>query len=205
MNTPSVSNHLVMPLRIDAWVIADGNYPDLRVGQEFECAICFGGVDTLAATDRHEISLTQANIKTGCFDVVARVLHADEDIYVIDFGLLAYTRDTGYEIVERNAFVTGNVGFSVDPYAYREFWSKRLGIPMIYRWRIERILELRPYRTFQEYCDGKVFHDDSNWHTVDVDSTKSSIETENYHPSWELFCMLLSPEARLSRPDESIE
>ena len=79
--------------------------------------------------------------EAGCYDVVARVLHTDEEIYVIDCGLRAYTRDTGYDEIEQNEFVAGNIWFGVDPYDYREFWSKRVGIPLIYGWRIERIVE----------------------------------------------------------------
>jgi len=205
MKTISRGINFVVPIGIAAWVIQDGNYPDLAVGQDFECALCFGGVGNLAATDRREVSISQANPDTGSFGVVARILHNDDEICVIDCGLLAYTRDTGYDAIEHNEFVAGTIGFSVDPYDYREFWSKRLGIPMIYRWRIERILESRPHRSFAECGNGTVFYNHSNWYSVDVDSTDSSHEStfgKDYHPSWELYCRLLSPEPRLSRPDE---
>ncbi|MEI8374542.1 MAG: hypothetical protein WCJ35_17085 [Planctomycetota bacterium] len=197
-------DNLVVPLSIAAWVVQESYYPDLRIRQEFESALRFGGVDTLAPTGNREV-LMLPSTETGRYDVVARVLHADEEIYVIDCGLRAYTLDTGYDEVEQNEFVTGNVGFGVDPYDYREFWSKRLGIPLIYRWQIERILESRPHRSFAECGNGTVFYDRSNWFSVDVDSTDSSDEStfgKDCHPSWELYCRLLSPEPRLSRPDE---
>ena len=205
MNTPLVSEHTIISLGIAAWVIEDGNYPDFRTGQEFECALCFGGVASLAATDQRQVSMSPAGCDLGSYDVVARVIHADDEISVIDCGLRAYTRDTGYGTIERNEFVAGCIGFNVDPYDYREFWSKRLGIPMIYRWRVERIREPRPYRSFQECADARAFFDDSNWYTVDMDRTDSSAmysETKHYHPSWDLHCRLVGPEPRLSRPDE---
>ena len=204
MSAPLKSSDLVVPLGIAAWIVQESYYPDLRVGQEFESALCFGGVNTLTPTGSREVSML-STAGTGCYDVVAQVLHADEEIYVIDCGLRAYTRDTGYDEVEQNEFVAGNIGFGVDPYDYREFWSKRLGIPLIYRWQIERILESRPHRSFAECGNGTVFYDRSNWHSVDVDSTDSSHEStwdKDYHPSWELYCRLLSPEPRLSRPEE---
>ncbi len=204
MNIPPKSSELVIPLGIAAWIIQESYYPDLRVGQEFECALRFGGVATLALTDKRDPALLP-RVETGCYDVVARVLHTDEEIYVIDCGLRAYTRDTGDDEIEQNEFVAGNIGFSVDPYDYREFWSKRLGIPMIYRWRIERILETRPHRSFAACGNGTVFYNHSNWYSVDVAHTDASDEStfgKGYHPSWELYSRLLSPEPRLSRPDE---
>ncbi|HOI53830.1 MAG TPA: hypothetical protein PLP01_01140 [Phycisphaerae bacterium] len=125
-------------LNLASWIVQDGNYGDFAKGDECEVALEFWA-KTLELTEQSQPRCTWV---TDCYyDVVARVVLCQKDVWVLDFGLLAYRESSPLEGLAAGDWVTGRIGLGIDPFFYFERLHALPGMPpLIYSWTIERIL-----------------------------------------------------------------
>jgi hypothetical protein len=75
-------------LGLNSWIIQDGNYDDFSTGQEVELAVEYWSEDGLRLSDG-PTGRSCRPLKDAHYEVVADVVHSDDGLIVIDFGLLA--------------------------------------------------------------------------------------------------------------------
>jgi hypothetical protein len=128
----------------DSWIIQDGNYPDFAVGDLRRFALEF---------DPHTLLPTSSprcyceHISGARYKVVADVVFVTDEVWVIDFGLPAYTEARAPQPVQVGGQVEGELYLGVDPFMYKESLWSIPGIPSLAReFRVERIvLETTPW------------------------------------------------------------
>src|SRR5438128_1383902 len=126
---------------LSPWIIADGNYPHFRQGQTAEFALEFYSRQIMPA----EIVSTGARLLGGVrYQIAAEVVYTAENVWVVDFGLLAYQEHRPPNGIEVGASVPAEVSLNIDPFFYMESLFKTPGIPrLVYTWRVNRITQQR--------------------------------------------------------------
>jgi len=124
-------------LGLAAWVIQDGNYGDFERGQEIEVAIEFV-FDHCARSKRMDLG---AQCVDGCtYDLTGRVVLADQNIWILDAGILMFQNSTPPKGVSVGDIVAGQAYVGVDPFFYFESLAQTDSMPpLIYTWRVARI------------------------------------------------------------------
>lgn len=126
-----------------AWIIQDGNYGDFAAGDRAEFAVEFYAPDELA--DAIGAQPHASHLGDGMYDITARVVHAHERGWVLDFGILAYREEEHFPTmrargVEVGSLVTGRVSLGVDPFFYFEALARIPEWPdLIYTWDVREI------------------------------------------------------------------
>lgn len=141
-------------IRLDGWVLQDGNYTDFAVGETRQFALEFGYVrhERLQPTTGPELSCEAVNddaLYRVRADLVRAAKEPMEDCFILDFGLLAYKEWMVLDDLEppkAGSRLGGQIYLNVDYFAYMDELSKRHGMPaLIYTWRIDEIrLETSP-------------------------------------------------------------
>ena len=129
---------------LDSWIIQDGNYGDFHVGEEACFALEFYA---------HRISPTtaltqQMTRRIGCrYCCHARYVFVDQQVCVLDFGLLAYCEGHPLADDRTNDWIETDIYLGIDPFSYKERLCNIPGMPpLLYDWRVERIwLETTPW------------------------------------------------------------
>jgi hypothetical protein len=140
MKLSGSSNH--WHVGMNAWIIQDGNYPDLEVGQTAEFAIEFwipDGAACIIASDEAVSAIHGA----GClYNAVADVLLRTDDITVLDIGILIYGQTALLPAaVSQKSRLSVQIGLSVDPFFYLEGLNTIPAVPpLVYSWRMSSIL-----------------------------------------------------------------
>jgi hypothetical protein len=122
-----------------SWIIQDGNYPDFAKGQVAEFALQFsiveGEFSQAGLGDVHSCHLYGSS-----YHVNAKVVYVDQDLWILDFGLLAYGTNPP-EGITVGMTISANILLEIDYYLYFESLSKNDNIPpLIYSWTVEQIL-----------------------------------------------------------------
>jgi hypothetical protein len=124
-------------ISLNSWIIQDGNYPDLRVGQRASFALEF------FSKQLHVTSAVPKAVQhreESVYDITAEIVYAQDEVWVIDFGLQAFREEPLPPDVTVGACVTGQIWLGVDPFFYFESLYQRPAIPaLIYTWHIDRI------------------------------------------------------------------
>jgi hypothetical protein len=121
---------------LDSWVIQDGNYTDLAVGDELEFALNFYAHEFDAAPPG---PVAAQRKKDDYYEVLAQVTYRADDAWTIDFGLGAYEEQPSPP-VETGMFVRALIQLGVDPFSYLADLAPRDDAPaLVYTWRLERI------------------------------------------------------------------
>jgi hypothetical protein len=126
---------------MSAWIIQDGNYPNLEVGRTAEFAIEFWIPDgaSIVASDE----AVSATHEADClYNAVADVLLRTDDITVLDIGILIYEQTALLPAaVSEMSRVSVQIGLSVDPFFYLEGLNTSPAVPpLVYSWRMSSIL-----------------------------------------------------------------
>jgi hypothetical protein len=170
-------------LGLASWIIQDGNYPDLRSGQQVEFAVEFhvdDAVLTQATTPSADV------VKDSDYRIVGRVVFASPDAWVVDCGILVYAEEPPPEGVEEGVWITGSAFLGVDPFFYFERLHRLPQMPaLVYSWTIERIR--RQTAPFVEVTPRHFERDRSKWGYVDVEST-DAWEDDGGHAEYLLDC-----------------
>jgi hypothetical protein len=129
---PSVWN-----IRLDAWIIQDGNYPDFAVGQTAEFAIEFF-VDPSKPIERAQQQISAIHTEDSGYDVVARSLLQEPELTILDMGILVYSgQKSEFQKFPIGTLLRTRLSLSIDPYDYFRFFSKDSAIPpLIYSWNV---------------------------------------------------------------------
>ena len=121
-------------LGLDAWIVQDGNYGELHVGQRVELAVEFGTEDPLRKEERPGAPAAEP-LGGAEYRIAARVVHRAGESAVLDCGILTYATS-----VPEDDHVTGKAYLGVDPFTYFERLHRLPGFPaLIYTWRIAAI------------------------------------------------------------------
>jgi hypothetical protein len=125
-------------LGLDAWIVQDGNYPDLESGQQAEFAVEFYFPEPLELI---EGGIPSARWISGTsYEISARVTAIIDRAWVLDCGIGIYRDDSPPSGVGVGDMVRGTVDLGVDPFFYFERLYATPGLPpLVYSWRIDEI------------------------------------------------------------------
>ena len=123
---------------IDSWIIQDGNYGDFSAGDNAKFALEFSGRKLQPSESR------QAQVRPAgkaVYQVCAQVVFNHPDVWVIDFGLLAFWESAPPEFATPGSWGEGEIFLGIDPFFYMEYLNKISGMPnLFYEWQIASIL-----------------------------------------------------------------
>lgn len=133
---------------LDSWVIQDGNYGDFTQATNASFALEFCPVVPLPKCGRFDQkapSLKQ--IVESSYQVVGQVVHAQDDWWVLDAGMLMYCDGKPPDNARLNAWLEGLIFIGVDPFFYFESHAHQPGAPaLVYDWNIDKIeMETGPF------------------------------------------------------------
>jgi hypothetical protein len=169
-----------------SWIIQDGNYPDIRKGQQAEFAVEFH-IDDAEVT---EATMPSGKlVKDSDYRIVGRVTFASPEAWVVDCGILAYTEEALPAGVSEGAWITGSAFLGVDPFPYFERLHRLPQMPaLVYSWKVERIR--RQTAPFVEVAPRHFQRDASKWGYADVEAT-DAWEDDGGHAEYLLDCRKL--------------
>lgn len=119
---------------VSAWIIQDGNYPDFRVGDVVRTALEFHphGLRESSAESSACMRLSGSNYR-----VTARTIFTDRNVFVLDFGLLAYDQAPPPKWMKPGRFVDADIYVGIDPFFYFEELHAIKGMPELrYQFRV---------------------------------------------------------------------
>ena len=123
---------------IDSWIIQDGNYGNFVVGQDTKFAIEFYPL-SLIPSECKEFSITE--LKTNQYKICGQVIFCADEVWVLDFGFLAFQESKPLEFATKGSWVEGEISLGIDPFFYFEYLKKLPNMPSLtYKFRIEKIL-----------------------------------------------------------------
>ncbi len=133
---------------LSSWILQDGNYTDFEVGQRRQFALEFGydRNDRLVPVEDEALACQY----TGAWsryqvtaDLLTDAAEFARGMFVLDFGLVAYTRWMVLDDLEPPTAGTrlrGPISLGVDPFDYMDLRMRPDGVPpLIYTWVIEGI------------------------------------------------------------------
>lgn len=124
---------------LESWIIQDGNYEDFSRGDRTEFALEFyapQGFDVAASAGK--TSLISSGAAT--YKCSGQVLYAGDRWWVIDAGLLMFSKGNPPFYIQQGAWINGNIYVGIDPFFYFETLCRDCeGPALIYEWEIEKI------------------------------------------------------------------
>ena len=163
-------------IRLEPWIIQDGNYGEFSVEQKASFALeifWLGDVVRLpSASDKGAEPLAGSQYR-----ITAQVIHSMPDWWVVDFGLRAYCMSAPPKDLKAGQFVGGEIDLGIDPFTYFERKALEVGAPeLIYDWQLTEILKITtPLRT-QKTWGGRPkpsIADPSHRHIMTIAKTKA--------------------------------
>lgn len=123
-------------ISLSSWVIKDGNYPDFTVGEKRRFALEYFSHDLVPAAP----GTRQAHpLGDARYEITAEVVAADDELAVLEFGLLAYS-DSRPSPAAVGDWRHGTMLLEIDCYSYFEIHAKREHVPAaVYSWTITGI------------------------------------------------------------------
>jgi hypothetical protein len=155
-----------------AWPIEDGNYRDFRVGQEARFALYFRPHVLQPVTVSHP---RLERLEEARYRFEGQTVFRGDIVWVLDAGLLMYHEQRSHPIPAPGTGWDGELSLEVDPYYYFEDFARQPGIPpLVYRWRIERLLlDTTPYLEAINEDGSKIYRPDlSRRAAVEVSATE---------------------------------
>jgi hypothetical protein len=135
-------NNLIAGL--NSWIIQDGNYGEFERGGSYKLALEFDG----SALSPSEERTMQYKIKrTSVYDVVAKVIFAAPEVWVLDFGVKVFCEAKPPSFATVGRWVQGEIWIGIDPFFYKERLNQMQGMPdLSVDWSVTRIqLETTPW------------------------------------------------------------
>ena len=126
---------------LNAWMIQDGNYPDLVVGQTAEFAVEFYQAPDAESTPSND-AISATYLRDCTYDVVADLVVQTSKLAVLNMGILTYCENHSDSRFDRNMNrIRTRIHLGLDPFFYFESLAKIEGVAsLVYSWRIEAIL-----------------------------------------------------------------
>jgi hypothetical protein len=128
------------------------------------------------------------------YDLVGKIVHLDENSWVVDFGICAYFDQRPPAWMTPHDYVAFSAGLSVDHFTYFESLARIPGYPeLIYTWRLERIgRETAPWVEKQQ---GYFERDDSQSAFEEIEAT-DAWNDDGGHASYAFECSLFDVAAK---------
>lgn len=123
---------------VSSWIIQDENYGDFAVGETAKFALEFAGnkLTSCAAAEKTAQLITNSEYR-----VRAQVVFVTPEVWVIDFGMLAFWESKPPANVVIGSWVEGDIYIGIDPFFYKEYLHKIPNMPRLtYNWKVEVIL-----------------------------------------------------------------
>ncbi len=128
----------MLSVAVDSWIVQDGNYGDFAVGDNAKFALEFAGGRLRPSASRETLA---RQLELGVYEICAQVLFADAKVWVIDFGLCAFSEMTPPEYAKPGTWVEGEISVGIDPFFYMEYLHKLTGMPnLFYNWHVASIM-----------------------------------------------------------------
>lgn len=172
---------------IDAWIIQDGNYGDVRVGQEATFALEFFPEIFVSSTTR----TPSAKLLAGCqYEVCAQIVFLTKEVWVLDMGFLAYQETVPPDYARAGDWVTGQMYLGIDPFYYFEYLHKLPGMPDLkYSFKVERIhLETTPWIATSEESGRRLLKRDKRMESYKEVQETDAWNDDEGHASYVLRC-----------------
>lgn len=159
---------------LDSWVIQDGNYTDVAVGERRQFALELGyrRAARLVVAPDHERTPRCAHTGRGTsYDVVGEVLRTapgpGEEAFVLDVGLRASTQWLVLDDLEPPAagtWLAGTIHLSVDPFFYMDELHALPRMPsLIYTWTVERVQRELTRETWADVDGTRAWEEDGGY------------------------------------------
>lgn len=127
-----------LSIAVDSWIIQDGNYGDFAVGDRPEFAVEFVGSTLRVSASKRSLA---RHLGHGAYEVCAQVVFVDANVWVIDFGVCAFSESKPPEFAKPGMWVEGEVFVGIDPYFYMEYLHKIPEMPnLFYSWTVASIM-----------------------------------------------------------------
>jgi len=177
-----------------SWIIQDGNYPDFSTGDQRRFALEFG-TQSLSPSLSKEVYVE--HVSGARYTFAADVVFLNDEVWVIDFGLPAYTEARPPQFVRQGVRVEGELYLGVDPFTYMESLRNTPGMPSLFQdFRIERILlESTPWIAGYFGATPTLVRDETKESFVSIPKT-DAWRDDNQNAHYVMECTLLSPDAR---------
>ena len=178
-------------LGLASWIIQDGNYPDFSTGDQRRFALEFS-TEILSPSGSKEPYVE--HVSGARYAFAAKVVFVNDEVWVIDFGLPAYTEAQAPEFVRQGMCVEGKLYLGVDPFFYMESLRDSPGMPSLFLdFRIERILlETTPWIAGYVGATRTLVRDETKESFLSVPKT-DAWRDDNQNAHYVLGCTLLSP------------
>lgn len=129
---------------VSSWIIQDGNYPNFRIGDVARFALEFHPHTIREST---ETSTSCMRVNGSNYRVTAQTIFVNQNVFVLDFGLLAYDQASQPKWMKSGKFIDAEIDVGIDPFFYFEELHAIKGMPELrYGFRIRGIeLETTPW------------------------------------------------------------
>ena len=165
---------------LSSWIIQDGNYVDFRKNEIREFALEFYFQKfSLSELKSKKVALLQDG---PLYEINGEAIYKNDDVCIIDFGLLAYSSNSNVQNVKVGDYLTGTIYLGIDYFDYFERLYKINGIPpLIYTWKIEKIFfETTPIiETKDDNGKTERVYDKSRYSTKELEKTDAWSEEED--------------------------
>ncbi len=123
---------------LDSWIIRDGNYEEFEAGKDYDFAVEFYSKH-IEKSEKTEIMCS--HLFSGLNRIQAKVVFIGSECWIIDLGFLAYTKMENKNGFQVGDFIEMEAYLGIDPFYYFEELNAIKDIPpMIYHWRLNKIL-----------------------------------------------------------------
>ena len=124
---------------LSSWIIQDGNYVDFESAQRAEFALEFFSQTFLKSGVRRK---SAKNLGAASYEICGEVVCLTPEVWVLDFGILAFSERKPPEGIEVGDFVVADIYLGIDPFFYFEYLQSLAGMPsLIYSWVINAICQ----------------------------------------------------------------
>ena len=194
---------------LSSWILEDGNYADFYTDQERQFALEFYA-DNFECSDSKVKSAEFVDRAT--YLVNAEVLYIDTEMWVLDFGVTAYSeraahclpgsgfpevgikQETFVSKLQVGQFIRATIHLSVDHFGYMESLCQSSGAPpLIYTWKIVAVnkqcgplIKITGDANLPQGCLA-IDESKAKWHQVENTLTR----LEDFQGFNELQCLLL--------------
>jgi hypothetical protein len=154
----------------------------------------FAGTLAAASSDSN---IAATRLGDSDYDVTARVIVAEPDVWVIDAGILLFNQSPAPPGITVGGLVQGRIHVGVDPFFYFERLAKRASLPeLIYTWTVRKILrQTAPFIETQSMAQRILVRDPSKlaWEPI---AATNAWNDDGGHAEYLLECVRLEEAPR---------
>jgi hypothetical protein len=148
----------LLTVALDSWIIQDGNYGEFQIGDLTTFALEFQPrLETIEMTSEALVGPSSEHIADSIYRVVAPIVYATPDWWVIDIGIPVYQERVPPIGAAIGRWVKGEISLAIDPF----FYFERLALlpespPLIFEWEIDGIdLQTAPFIEREPGIEGR--------------------------------------------------